>query len=220
MNSSPRQMVYTPAALRGTRIAGPVGKPDQRAELQLLHSRSVLVSESSQALVGSIFRRLVRYATYPPFMSDAPSAAEWAATWVAAVGTGSATLIAAITLLMQRIDARHRFAEQVVIWFDGEVKAQNTAPLPASRISFRATRRAWKYGLIPTRKPVQGGDGQSTLASGQTWTIVRTPASIEQFSEPLQRREIRLELRFTDPAGRRWLRTWPTGELKRCRRSA
>lgn len=151
-------------------------------------------------------------------MPDAPSTAELAATWVAAGGTALATCIATVALLMQRFDSRRAFAEQVAIWFDGEVKAKNTASLPVSTIDFRATKRVRKLHIIPKYEQVPGiGDGQSTLMADSMWTIVSAPESLENYAQPLEQGEMRLELRFTDPAGRRWLRTWPGGDLKRQR---
>jgi hypothetical protein len=149
-------------------------------------------------------------------MASAPFTSELIATWVSAVGTAAATLIATIALLWQRLDFRRAFAEQVAIWFDGEVKAKNSATLPASYIGFAATEPAWKWHVIPARRYI-AGDGKSTLLPGDTWVVKSAESIKNDLTWPSEILRMQLELVFTDPAGRRWRRTWPTGSLKRYR---
>lgn len=132
---------------------------------------------------------------------------EWAA-WAQAGGTTAAAMIAAGALVLGVRDKRRAQAEKVSVWHDGSVQVRNGSDLPAWIIDI---------AIVDHSGTRRDDTGQAGLRAGEQWQAfaeLDRQWTYEQFAHG----EVRLELRFTDSAGRRRLRTWPSGRLARIRR--
>lgn len=142
----------------------------------------------------------------PSLALSAVTTSELVAAWVAAVGTAGATLLAATAVAMGVADKRRAQAALVSVWFSGLVYVRNASQLPAWDIHVERLRGGDSVD----------DDGQASLQPGEEWTPWGTLPS--GTVEALFDGRSTLRLSFTDSAGRRWRREWPTGKLTHLRK--
>jgi hypothetical protein len=141
------------------------------------------------------------------------------ATWIGAVGTVAAAWVAVVLYLQARREHRRAQARQISGWVPGGVSLIPAGmPIGASPLTAQqqmvslliAIRNSSSEIISDVKATPVGPDGADLGVSPTGWTDIGPGQTIEiTHSEPdngRARGEVRLNLQFTDAAGRRWER--------------